>query len=124
MQGDLKILLYEYASQNSMAEHALKNLPDHCSLVLETLERRQKLFCWKANLLTLESEESPERVRLKTEDADGTDGERRSTSRQTESAGPSDRTGSSAAGASAGPQTSTDDPVPLHTPKSGGEGPE
>ena len=55
MQGDLKILLYEYASQNSMAEHALKNLPDHCSLVLETLEKKQQLYIWKADLLVAET---------------------------------------------------------------------
>lgn len=53
MQGDLKILLWEYASQNSMAEHALKNMDDHCCLVLETLERKQQLFMWKADLLTV-----------------------------------------------------------------------
>ena len=54
MQGDLKLLLWEYASQNSMAEHALKNMDDHCCLVLETLERKQTLWMWKADLLTVQ----------------------------------------------------------------------
>ena len=54
MQGDLKVLLWEYASQNSMAEHALKNMDDHCCLVLETLERKQTLWMWKADLLTVQ----------------------------------------------------------------------
>ena len=55
MQGDLKLLLWEYASQNSMAEHALKNMDDHCCLVLETLERKQTLWMWKADLLTVQT---------------------------------------------------------------------
>ena len=69
MQGDLKILLWEYASHNSMAEHALKNLEEHTCLVLETLERKQQLFQWKADLLTvqtLESARSPARGLLRT----------------------------------------------------------
>ena len=60
MQGDLKVLLWEYASHNSMAEHALKNMDDHCCLVLETLERKQTLWMWKADLLTVQKA-SPER---------------------------------------------------------------
>ena len=70
MQGDLKILLWEYASHNSMAEHALKNLEEHTCLVLETLERKQQLFQWKADLLTvqtLESARSPVRGLSRTE---------------------------------------------------------
>ena len=58
MQGDLKILTWEFASHTSMAEHALRNLDDHTALVLETLERRQQLFLWKADLLTVERRSS------------------------------------------------------------------
>ena len=66
MQGDLKVLTWEFATHNSMAEHALRNLEDHCCLVLETLERKQQLFLWKADLLTVqEIEESPSRGKLK-----------------------------------------------------------
>ena len=46
MQGDLKVLTWEFATHNSMAEHALRNLDPHCCLVLETLERKQQLFMW------------------------------------------------------------------------------
>ena len=64
MQGDLKILTWEYASHNSMAEHALRNLEDHCCLVLETLEKKQTLHIWKADLLSVRTRprsESPVR---------------------------------------------------------------
>ena len=53
MQGDLKVLTWEYASHQSMAEHALRNLDEHCCLVMETLEKKQQLFLWKADLLTV-----------------------------------------------------------------------
>ena len=53
MQGDLKVLTWEYASHQSMAEHALRNLDDHRCLVMETLEKKQQLFLWKADLLTV-----------------------------------------------------------------------
>lgn len=58
MQGDMKIMTWEYASKNSMAEHVLRRLGDHEALVLETLQKKQQLFIWKADLLTLETPES------------------------------------------------------------------
>ena len=124
MHGDMKILTWEYAHNTSMAKFALTNLEEHCCLVLETLERRQKLFCWKANLLSLESAESPEHERLRTEAAHETASERRSTDRQTETAEPSDRIESSGAGDSAGPQTSAGGPGPPCMPKSESVDPE
>ena len=54
MAGDMKIMTWEYATRNSMAEHVLRNLNDHECLVLETLQKQQQLFIWKADLLTLE----------------------------------------------------------------------
>jgi len=57
MQGDMKIMTWEYASRNSMAEHVLRNLGDHEALVLETLQKQQQLFMWKADLLTLEGDQ-------------------------------------------------------------------
>ena len=51
MQGDMKVMTWEYASKNSMAEHVLRNLGDHECLVLETLQKKQQLFIWKADLL-------------------------------------------------------------------------
>ena len=51
MQGDMKVMTWEYASKNSMAEHVLRNLGEHECLVLETLQKKQQLFIWKADLL-------------------------------------------------------------------------
>ena len=51
MQGDMKIMTWEYASKNSMAEHVLRNLGEHECLVLETLQKTQQLFIWKADLI-------------------------------------------------------------------------
>ena len=68
MQGDMKVLTWEFASHKSMAEHALRNLGDHEALVLETLEKKQQLFLWKADLLTVQKRSSsPERGKSKTE---------------------------------------------------------
>ena len=52
MQGDRKILMWEYAGNANMAQFMLKNLGDHECLVLETNRRRQELKIWKAGLLT------------------------------------------------------------------------
>jgi hypothetical protein len=52
MQGDMKVMTWEYASKNSMAEHVLRNLGEHECLVLETLQKKQQLFIWKADLLS------------------------------------------------------------------------
>ena len=54
MQGDRKILMWEYAGNATMAGFMLKNLGDHECLVLETNRRRQDLKIWKAGLLTPE----------------------------------------------------------------------
>ena len=52
MQGDRKILMWEYAGNAAMAGFMLKNLGEHECLVLETNRRRQDLKLWKAGLLT------------------------------------------------------------------------
>ena len=52
MQGDRKILMWEYAGNATMAGFMLKNLGEHECLVLETNRRRQDLKIWKAGLLT------------------------------------------------------------------------
>ena len=68
MQGDLKVLTWEFAHRNSMAEHVLRNMDIHQCLVLETLERRQELFIWKADMLAIEThqtERSPDCVKSK-----------------------------------------------------------
>jgi len=52
MSGDLKVLTAEFAQQQQMARFALRSLKDYEALVLETLEKRQRLFCFQANLIT------------------------------------------------------------------------
>lgn len=68
MQGDMRILCWEFAHNASMAKFALTHLDEHTCLVLETLERRQQLFLWKANLLSLENTPSPPSDKLQTTD--------------------------------------------------------
>jgi hypothetical protein len=58
MQGDFKVLTYEYCQGScSMARFALNNLQDHECLVLETLMKKQTLFIWKSTLLILTDED-------------------------------------------------------------------
>ena len=74
MQGDMKIMTWEFAHRNSMAEHVLRNLGEHEALVLETLQRRQQLFIWKADVLTVEDHQNEElqaRAILKRQPCDG-----------------------------------------------------
>ena len=58
MQGDMKVMTWEFAHRNSMAEHVLRNLGEHEALVLETLQRRQQLFIWKADVLSIENRQN------------------------------------------------------------------
>ncbi len=90
MQGDMKLMTWEFASKNSMAEHVLRNLGDHEALVLETLQKRQQLFMWKADLLTLynQSASSPERGLSKTEGSSETLPERQTALHQTDTSEP------------------------------------
>ena len=55
MTGDMQILTWEFTSKVKMARFALNNLKEHECLVLETLEKKQTLFVWRARFLTLES---------------------------------------------------------------------
>ena len=96
MQGDMKLMTWEYASRNSMAEHVLRNLGDHEALVLETLQKQQQLFMWKADLLTLEggnnqSASSPESGLSKTEPSSETPRVRRTEPRRKDTSGSRDR---------------------------------
>ena len=59
MSGDLKILTWEYARRAQMARFALDNLRPYECLVLETLERRQELFNWRARNVTVDSLRNP-----------------------------------------------------------------
>ena len=55
MTGDMQILTWEFTHKVKMARFALNNLKEHECLVLETLEKKQTLFVWRARLLTLVS---------------------------------------------------------------------
>jgi hypothetical protein len=50
MQGDRKILSWEYAANQSSADFGLKNLKENQCVVFETSRKQQKLFVWKAQL--------------------------------------------------------------------------
>ena len=52
MQGDRKILMWEYASNAQMAGFALNNLGEHECLVLQTNQRQQRLKVWRSARLT------------------------------------------------------------------------
>jgi len=51
MQGDRKILTWEYASNNQTANFVLNNLKKNQCCVFETSRKRQKLFVWHAVFL-------------------------------------------------------------------------
>jgi len=50
MSGDCQILCAEYANQARMARYCLQNLPEWTCLVMETLQRRQRLFHYRVHL--------------------------------------------------------------------------
>ena len=54
MKGDEQVLTWEYCHNASMARMALSNLKEFECLVLETLQKKQSLFSWRADLLQLE----------------------------------------------------------------------
>ena len=55
MKGDEQVLTWEYCHNASMARMALSNLKEFECLVLETLQKKQSLFSWRADLLQLEA---------------------------------------------------------------------
>ena len=56
MKGDMQILTWEYCQNQQMARFAMNSLKDYQCLVLETLEKKQSLFVWRADLIGLEPE--------------------------------------------------------------------
>ena len=54
MQSDMKVLTWEYTQKARMARFALSHLDDYECLVLETLQKKQKLFVWKAEFVSLQ----------------------------------------------------------------------
>ena len=71
MKGDMQLLTWEYCQNQAAARFALNSLKDYQCLVLETLEKSQNLFVWRADLLALEenkeTEELPARGLSETE---------------------------------------------------------
>ena len=57
MKGDMQCLTYEYCQNHGMARFAMNSLQEYECLVLETLEKKQSLFIWKANVVGIGSEE-------------------------------------------------------------------
>ena len=125
MEGDMKTLIWEYANDSSMAKFALRNLELHHCLVLETLERRQKLFVWKANLLSLRNEGSPDREILKTLHASDSALECQTAFHRIETADPSDHRRSGAESTSQSvPETGARAPPVDSTRENGRSGPD
>jgi len=65
MQSDMKILTWEYTQKARMARFALAHLKDFECLVLETLQKKQMLFVWRADFVALKdlrqsTEQNPE----------------------------------------------------------------
>ena len=58
MSGDMQILSFEFCQRAGMARWALKHLGQHECLVLETLQRQQKLFKWRAEHVQVEPDGS------------------------------------------------------------------
>ena len=57
MKGDEQVLTWEYCHNASMARMSLSNLKEYECLVLETLQKKQSLFLWRADLLQLATPE-------------------------------------------------------------------
>ena len=62
MKGDMQLLTWEYCQNQAAARFALNSLKDYQCLVLETLEKSQNLFVWRADLLALEENKESEEL--------------------------------------------------------------
>ena len=60
MAGDCAILCQEYANRARMARYCLQNLPEYTCLVMETLERQQRLYHYKVQLSPQRDYQTPE----------------------------------------------------------------
>ena len=83
MKGDMQVLTYEYCQNHGMARFAMNSLQEYECLVLETLEKKQSLFIWKANVVqTHETLASQDPSESKTPDEPETPPEHSQTSHQ------------------------------------------
>ena len=94
MKGDMQILTWEYCQNQQMARFAMNSLKEYQCLVLETLEKKQSLFVWRADLIGVgepekpASESSPEPEKSGTEPSPETGAGRPQASHQTYNASP------------------------------------
>ena len=66
MESDCDILTREYSARSRMAKFCLQNLPDWTSLVLETLEKRQRLYHFRVPMPQDKTQESPSSAQNET----------------------------------------------------------
>ena len=97
MKGDMNILTWEYCQNQQMARFAMNSLKEYQCLVLETLEKKQSLFVWRADLIGVEpesqaSESSPVPEKSETLPSLETSAEHPPCDRQTSNTSPSDHT--------------------------------
>ena len=99
MQSDMKVLTWEYTQKARMARFALSHLDDYECLVLETLQKKQKLFVWKADFVSLQdlrknrkNPTSQELEKSRTSASSETPLEGRNTPNPTSTGGSQDRT--------------------------------
>ena len=93
MKGDMQVLTYEYCQNHGMARFAMNSLQEYECLVLETLEKKQNLFIWKAKMVQIhETLASQDPSESKTPDAPETPPEHSQISRQSKTVSPSDGT--------------------------------
>ncbi len=126
MQGDRKVLLWEYANNAAMAGFALSNLEDHQCLVLETCQRRQQLKVWRAGVLTVQDLTRTPCIRcdeLRRRAARGKPSVRRCVPRSTERCGASCRTLSPGRGPAGAPEDETEQILQPLSLESGDEDP-
>lgn len=95
MKGDMQVLTWEFCQNQAMARLALTSLRDYECLVLETLEKKQTLFVWRADLISLDtgsetlSQKNPDESQ--TQAADETPAERPHNVHQNDIVSPPDR---------------------------------
>ena len=65
MSGDLQVLTWEFASKVKMARFALDNLQRHQCLVLEKFDSNQKLYVYRAPLLSIIDRTENQRILAK-----------------------------------------------------------
>jgi hypothetical protein len=95
MQGDRKILTWEFSNNSQTANFAMQNLNENECVVFETSRKKQTLWLWKAVLLDpsmFRTRRLPSLGELKRQASRDSTSAHRQVSRQTKTFGMSDRT--------------------------------